>query len=148
MKTIRFRGRTPEPRCVTIGMQEDHNAESLRFVVPDNVDECCLLYLSTGSSGDVLWLENGVWTPDRTYMRRPARYQCYLERRRGDDMVWHSEPFELHVDRLPAIGEKIERANPTLLDQVTEQARGTGSSSPRAGCGRFYRSGEQGVGES
>ena len=123
MKTIRFRGRTPEPRCVTIGMQEDHNAESLRFVVPDNVDECCLLYLSTGSSGDVLWLENGVWTPDRTYMRRPARYQCYLERRRGDDMVWHSEPFELHVDRLPAIGEKIERANPTLLDQVTEQAQ-------------------------
>ena len=56
-------------------------------------------------------------------MRRPARYQCYLERRRGDDMVWHSEPFELHVDRLPAIGEKIERANPTLLDQVTEQAQ-------------------------
>lgn len=123
MKTIRFRGRTPEPRCVTIGMQEDHNAESLRFVVPDNVDECCLLYLSTGSSGDVLWLKNGVWTPDRTYMRRPARYQCYLERRRGDEMVWHSEPFELHVDRLPAIGEKIERANPTLLDQVTEQAQ-------------------------
>lgn len=123
MKTIRFRGRTPEPRCVTIGMQEDHNAESLRFVVPDNVDECCLLYLSTGSSGDVLWLENGVWTPERTYMRRPARYQCYLERRRGDEMVWHSEPFELHVDRLPAIGEKIARANPTLLDQVAEQAQ-------------------------
>lgn len=123
MKTIRFCGRTPEPRCVTLGMQEDHNAESLRFVVPDNVDECCLLYLSTGSSGDVLWLENGVWTPERTYMRRPARYQCYLERRRGDEMVWHSEPFELHVDRLPAIGEKIARANPTLLDQVTEQAQ-------------------------
>ncbi|MDY4519427.1 MAG: hypothetical protein SPE01_12460 [Candidatus Spyradocola sp.] len=123
MKTIRFRGRTPEPRCVTLGMQEDHNAESVRFVVPGNEDECCLLYLSTGNSGDVLWLENGVWTPERTYMRRPARYRCYLERRRGDEMVWHSEPFELHVDRLPAIGEKIARANPTLLDQVTEQAQ-------------------------
>lgn len=123
MKTIRFRGRTPEPRCVTLGMQEDHNAESVRFAVPDNEDECCLLYLSTGNSGDVLWLENGVWTPERTYMRRPARYQCYLERRRGDEMVWHSEPFELHVDRLPAIGEKIARANPTLLDQVAEQAQ-------------------------
>lgn len=123
MKTIRFRGRTPEPRCVTVGMQADHNAESVRFVVPERTEEYCLLYLSAGNAGDVVQLENGIWTPERSYMRRPARYQCYLERRRGSEMVWHSEPFELHVDRLPAIGEKIARAHPTLLDQVAEQAQ-------------------------
>ena len=53
MKTIRFRGRTPEPRCVTLGMQEDHNAESVRFVVPGNEHECGLLYLSTCHYGAV-----------------------------------------------------------------------------------------------
>ncbi|MGN1249165.1 MAG: hypothetical protein ACI4XW_03730 [Candidatus Spyradocola sp.] len=123
MKTICFQGRTPDPRCITVGMQGDHNAECVRFEVPLIGDEICLLYLSAGSTGDVVKLENGIWTPERTYMRRPARYQCYLERHRGSEMVWHSEPFELHVDRLPAIGDQIARVNPTLLDQTVEQVQ-------------------------
>lgn len=122
MKTIKFRGRTPEPRSITVGMESDHNAEDVRFAYAERDGEYALLYITAGNSSDVIHLNNGIWQPSRTHTQRPARYHAYIERRHGNDIVWHSEPFELIIDNLPAAADKIAKAHPTLLDQVAEKA--------------------------
>ena len=123
MKTIKFRGRTPEPRSITVGMESDHNAEDVRFAIPDIDGQYALLYITAGNHSDVIRLNQGVWTPSRTHTQTPVRYAGYIERRSGNDIVWHSEPFELVVDNLPAAAEKLRKAYPTLLDQVAEMAQ-------------------------
>lgn len=123
MKTIKFRGRTPEPRSITVGMENDHNAEDVRFAIPDIEGQYALLYITAGNHSDVIRLNCGVWTPSRTHTQTPERYAGYIERRSGNDIVWHSEPFELVVDNLPAAAEKLRKAYPTLLDQVAEKAQ-------------------------
>lgn len=122
MKTIKFRGRTPEPRSITVGMENDHNAEDVRFAIPDIEGQYALLYITAGNHSDVIRLNRGVWTPSRTHTQTPARYTGYIERRSGGDIVWHSEPFEMIVDRLPAIAEQLRRAYPTIIEQAADMA--------------------------
>ena len=123
MKTIQFNGRKPIPTTITVGMESDHNAETVRFAVTETPESYCLLYITAGSYSDVVQLNNGLWQPTRTQTQRPARYQGYIERRVGNDVVWHSEPFFVIVDVLPAAKKKLEKAYPTLLDQVAAEAQ-------------------------
>ena len=123
MKTIQFNGRKPIPTTITVGMESDHNAETVRFAVTETPESYCLLYITAGNYSDVVQLNNGLWQPTRTQTQRPARYQGYIERRVGNDVVWHSEPFFVIVDVLPAAKKKLEKAYPTLLDQVTAEAQ-------------------------
>lgn len=123
MKTIQFNGRKPIPTTITVGMESDHNAETVRFAVTETPESYCLLYITAGSYSDVVQLNNGLWQPTRTQTQRPARYQGYIERRVGNDVVWHSEPFYVIVDVLPAAKKKLEKAYPTLLDQVAAEAQ-------------------------
>lgn len=106
-----------------MGMENDHNAEDVRFAIPDIEGQYALLYITAGNHSDVIRLNKGVWTPSRTHTQTPARYAGYIERRSGNDIVWHSEPFELVVDNLPAAADKLRKAYPTLLDQVAEKAQ-------------------------
>lgn len=123
MKTIQFNGRKPIPATITVGMESDHNAETVRFAVTETPESYCLLYITAGSYSDVVQLNNSLWQPTRTQTQRPARYQGYIERRVGNDVVWHSEPFYVIVDVLPAAKKKLEKAYPTLLDQVAAEAQ-------------------------
>lgn len=123
MKTIQFNGRKPIPTTITVGMESDHNAETVRFAVTETPESYCLLYITAGNYSDVVQLNNGLWQPTRTQTQRPARYQGYIERRVGNDVVWHSEPFFVIVDVLPAAKKKLEKAYPTLLDQVAAEAQ-------------------------
>lgn len=120
MKTIKFRGRTPEPRSITVGMENDHNAEDVRFAIPDVEGQYALLYITAGNYSDVIRLNHGVWSPSRTHTQRPARYRAYIERHNGNDIVWHSEPFDMIVDNLPAAGEQLRKAYPTMVEQAAE----------------------------
>lgn len=123
MKTIQFNGRKPIPSTITVGMENDHNAETVRFSVAETTDSYCLLYITAGNYSDVVQLNHGLWQPTRTQTQRPARYQGYIEKRIGNDVVWHSEPFFVIVDVLPAAKKKLEKAYPTLLDQVAAEAQ-------------------------
>lgn len=123
MKTIKFNWRTPDPRVITVGMETDHNAEDVRFGVPLLEGEYMLLYITAGNYSDVIQLDHGVWHPSRTHTQRPARFEAYIERRKGHDIVWHSEPFAMIVDKLPPTKKKLEQAYPTLVEQVAEMVK-------------------------
>lgn len=118
MKTIKFNWRTPYPRVITVGMETDHNAEDVRFGVPMLEGEHMLLYITAGNYSDVIQLDHGVWHPSRTHTQRPARFEAYIERRKGDDIVWHSEPFAMIVDKLPPTKKKLEQAYPTAIEEA------------------------------
>lgn len=123
MITIRFSGREAIPARVKIGMKNDNSAEAIQFILPSIADaQTAYLYVTNAQSkSDVVTLADGVCVIDRAMTYAPGPMSCYVQIMAGEDVVWHSDAFELAVGDLPAAGEKIEEQYPGAIETGLRQ---------------------------
>ena len=123
MITIQFEGRAPSPYAARIGMENDHNAEELRFLLPelDREQSACLCAVLPDGRADVLSLEDGVCVIPRALTAQPGQIRAWVEISVGTEMIWHSEMMYFSVGDLPPAGELIEQQYPSALEEAMAQ---------------------------
>ena len=125
MITIRFSGRTPEPRNIEIGMENDQNAETLRFLLPqvaEGQSAWLLMILPDGAEPDAIRILDGMVTVPGSITEVPGRIRAWVEILGGDDIAWNSEIMTMDVGDLPAISEEVERSYPTAIQEALAAA--------------------------
>ncbi|MBR1585925.1 MAG: hypothetical protein IJ662_10325 [Clostridia bacterium] len=123
MIPIQLIGRDPKPYAVCIGMETDHNAESLSFDLPrlDERQTAVLNVTLPDGKSDVLPIVDGQCAVTRDITACPGTLRAWVEISVGAEVVWHSNLILLTVTGLPPIGEQVERQYPTALQRAVEQ---------------------------
>lgn len=124
MIDVKFIGRKAYPSRIPIGVMKDNEIEALRFSLPEIGEaQASFLYVRIDDEyADVARpLADGVYDVTSLLTQKGAEMDAFIEIRSGDKL-WHSEPFVLVVEELPAIGAQIEQQYPTALEQVLDEA--------------------------
>ncbi len=124
MIDVKFIGRKAYPSRIPIGVMKDNEIESLRFSLPEIGEaQASFLYVRIDDEyADVARpLADGVYDVTSLLTHKGAEMDAFIEIRSGD-RLWHSEPFVLVVEELPAIGQQIEKQYPTALEQALDEA--------------------------
>nr|DAH63193.1 MAG TPA: collagen triple helix repeat protein [Caudoviricetes sp.] len=124
MIDVKFIGRKAYPSRIPIGVMKDNEIEALRFSLPEIGEaQASFLYVRINDEyADVARpLSDGVYDVTSLLTQKGAEMDAFVEIRSGDKL-WHSEPFVLVVEELPAIGQQIEQQYPTALEQALDEA--------------------------
>lgn len=124
MIDVKFIGRKAYPSRIPIGVMKDNEIEALRFSLPEIGEaQASFLYVRINDEyADVARpLADGVYDITSLLTQKGAEMDAFIEIRSGDKL-WHSEPFVLVVEDLPAIGQQIEQQYPTALEQALDEA--------------------------
>lgn len=124
MIDVKFIGRKAYPSRIPIGVMKDNEIEALRFSLPEIGEaQVSFLYVRIDDEyADVARpLADGVYDVTSLLTQKGAEMDAFIEIRSGDKL-WHSEPFVLVVEELPAIGQQIEQQYPTALEQALDEA--------------------------
>lgn len=124
MIDVKFIGRKAYPSRIPIGVMKDNEIEALRFSLPEIGEaQASFLYVRIDDEyADVARpLSGGVYDVTSLLTQKGAEMDAFIEIRSGGKL-WHSEPFVLVVEDLPAIGQQIEKQYPTALEQALDEA--------------------------
>ena len=124
MIDVKFIGRKAYPSRIPIGVMKDNEIEALRFSLPEIGEaQASFLYVRIDDEyADVARpLSDGVYDITSLLTQKGAEMDAFIEIR-CDGKLWHSEPFVLVVEDLPAIGAQIEKQYPTALEQALDEA--------------------------
>ena len=124
MIDVKFIGRKAYPSRIPIGVMKDNEIEALRFSLPEIGEaQASFLYVRIDDEyADVASpLSDGVYDITSLLTQKGAEMDAFIEIR-CDGKLWHSEPFILVVEDLPAIGSQIEKQYPTALEQALDEA--------------------------
>lgn len=124
MIDVKFIGRKAYPSRIPIGVMKDNEIEALRFSLPEIGEaQASFLYVRIDDEyADVARpLSDGVYDITSLLTQKGAEMDAFIEIR-CDGKLWHSEPFILVVEDLPAIGAQIEKQYPTALEQALDEA--------------------------
>ena len=124
MIDVKFIGRKAYPSRIPIGVMKDNEIEALRFSLPEIGEaQASFLYVRIDDEyADVARpLSDGVYDITSLLTQKGAEMDAFIEIR-CDGKLWHSEPFVLVVEELPAIGQQIEKQYPTALEQALDEA--------------------------
>lgn len=124
MIDVKFIGRKAYPSRIPIGVMKDNEIEALRFSLPEiGETQASFLYVRIDDEyADVARpLSDGVYDITSLLTQKGAEMDAFIEIR-CDGKLWHSEPFILVVEDLPAIGAQIEKQYPTALEQALDEA--------------------------
>lgn len=124
MIDVKFIGRKAYPSRIPIGVMKDNEIEALRFSLPEIGEaQASFLYVRIDDEyADVARpLSDGVYDITSLLTQKGAEMDAFIEIR-CDGKLWHSEPFVLVVEELPAIGQQIEQQYPTALEQALDEA--------------------------
>lgn len=121
--TVRFKGWTPLPRAVVVGMERDNKVFTLRFEgLPAYSGGTAYLHIDFGSAGaDSIEIVDGLAEITRNITQHEGEQTAYVEIIANNDVVWHSDRMLIYVNPLPPVGEKIEQAYPTAFEQALAQ---------------------------
>ena len=124
---ITFCGRIPCPTLCTIGMQGEHNAETLTFaglpVIEDGV--ATLNVVLPNGTADVLAITDDAVTITRN-ITLPGPVTGWVTIQKGTEIVWKSERFVMRVGQLPDIDTPIEQQYPSVVEQAVEAIQEAG----------------------
>lgn len=124
MIDVKFIGRKAYPSRIPIGVMKDNEIEALRFSLPEIGEaQASFLYVRIDDEyADVARpISDGVYDVTSLLTQKGAEMDAFIEIR-CDGKLWHSEPFVLVVEDLPAIGAQIEKQYPTALEQALDEA--------------------------
>lgn len=121
--TVRFKGWTPSPRAVVVGMERDNKVFALRFEgLPAYSGGTAYLHIDFGSAGaDSIEIVDGLAEITRNITQYEGEKTAYVEIIANNDVVWHSDLMLIYVKPLPMVDEKIEQAYPTAFEQALAQ---------------------------
>lgn len=121
--TVRFKGWTPSPRALVVGMERDNKVFTLRFEgLPAYPGGTAYLHIDFGSAGaDSIEIVDGLAEITRNITQHEGEQTAYVEIIANNDVVWHSDRMLIYVNPLPPVGEKIEQAYPTAFEQALAQ---------------------------
>ena len=121
--TVRFKGWTPSPRAVVVGMERDNKVFTLRFEgLPVYHGGTTYLHIDLGSAGaDSIEIVNGLAEITRNITQYEDEKTAYVEIIANNDVVWHSDQMLIYVNPLPLVSGKIEQAYPTAFEQALAQ---------------------------
>lgn len=121
--TVRFKGWTPSPRAVVVGMERDNKVFTLRFEgLPAYSGGIAYLHIDFGSAGaDSIEIVDGLAEITRNITQHEGEKTAYVEIIANNDVVWHSDRMLIYVNPLPLVDGKIEQAYPTAFEQVLAQ---------------------------
>lgn len=121
--TVRFKGWTPLPRALVVGMERDNKVFTLRFEgLPTYPGGTAYLHIDFGSAGaDSIEIVDGLAEITRNITQHEGEQTAYVEIIANNDVVWHSDRMLIYVNPLPPVGEKIEQAYPTAFEQALAQ---------------------------
>jgi len=124
MITFRFSGRTPTPNTYKIGQENDQNAETLRFLLPQIADSqtAQLVMLLPDGTPEALNILGGLATVSTAMTEQPGRITAWVEIEGSGSTAWNSEVFYLEVGDLPPATEITERAYPTAIQDALDAA--------------------------
>lgn len=123
MIDVKFIGRKAYPSRIPIGVMKDNEIEALRFSLPEIGEaQASFLYVRIDDEyADVARpLSDGIYDITSLLTQKGAEMDAFIEIR-CDGKLWHSEPFMLVVEELPAIGQQIEQQYPTALEQALDE---------------------------
>lgn len=121
--TVRFKGWTPLPRAVVVGMERDNKVFTLRFEgLPVYPGGTAYLHIDFGSAGaDSIEIVDGLAEITRNITQHEGGKTAYVEIIANNDVVWHSDLMLIYVNPLPMVDKKIEQAYPTAFEQALAQ---------------------------
>lgn len=121
--TVRFKGWTPSPRAVVVGMERDNKVFTLRFEgLPTYSGGTAYLHIDFGSAGaDSIEIVDGLAEITRNITQHEGEKTAYVEIIANNDVVWHSDRMLIYVNPLPMVDKKIEQAYPTAFEQALAQ---------------------------
>nr|DAP24140.1 MAG TPA: nucleoid-associated protein [Caudoviricetes sp.] len=121
--TVRFKGWTPSPRAVVVGMERDNKVFTLRFEgLPAYPGGTAYLHIDFGSAGaDSIEIVDGLAEITRNITQHEGGKTAYVEIIANNDVVWHSDRMLIYVNPLPMVDKKIEQAYPTAFEQALAQ---------------------------
>lgn len=121
--TVRFKGWTPLPRAIVVGMERDNKVFTLRFEgLPAYSGGTAYLHIDFGSAGaDSIEIVDGLAEITRNITQHDGEKTAYVEIIANNDVVWHSDRMLIYVNPLPPVGEKIEQEYPTAFEQALAQ---------------------------
>lgn len=121
--TVRFKGWTPSPRAVVVGMERDNKVFALRFEgLPAYPGGTAYLHIDFGSAGaDSIEIVDGLAEITRNITQHEGGKTAYVEIIANNDVVWHSDLMLIYVNPLPMVDKKIEQAYPTAFEQALAQ---------------------------
>lgn len=120
MKTIRFSGRRPSPEQITIGMETDSNAETLRFLLPEIAEGqiATLQMILPDGTADALEIINGQTLIPARIMEIAGTARAWVEILAGNVMAWHSAIIYMGIGGLPEISDRTEQQYPTAFQDA------------------------------
>lgn len=121
--TVRFKGWTPSPRAVVVGMERDNKVFTLRLEgLPVYPGGTAYLHIDLGSAGaDSIEIVDGLAEIRRNITQYEGEKTAYVEIIAKNDVVWHSDQMLIYVKPLPLVDKKIEQAYPTAFEQALAQ---------------------------
>lgn len=121
--TVRFKGWTPSPRALVVGMERDNKVFTLRFEgLPAYPGGTAYLHIDFGSAGaDSIEIVDGLAEITRNITQYEGEKTAYVEIIANNDVVWHSDQMLIYVNPLPLVDGKIEQAYPTAFEQALAQ---------------------------
>lgn len=121
--TVRFKGWTPSPRAVVVGMERDNKVFTLRLEgLPVYPGGTAYLHIDLGSAGaDSIEIVDGLAEIKRNITQYEGGKNAYVEIIAKNDVVWHSDRMLIYVNPLPLVSGKIEQAYPTAFEQALAQ---------------------------
>ena len=109
MTTVIFEGRDPKPHSFSVGMQGEHNAETIAFEGLPEYGTPALNVILPDGTGDVLNITGGHVTLTRNHTPEGGTLTAWITEVNGNDLVWKSEKFYMSVGTLPEIEDPVEQ---------------------------------------
>lgn len=119
-KTVTLSDRRVNAASIKIGNEGDNSAERIKFVLPARLASASVfLFLSIDNHSDVVKLDDErTFIPERKHTQYAGKWTAYLQAVADEDVVWHSDTFQLVIGNLPPAGEQIEQAYPTAIEEA------------------------------
>ena len=118
MTTIVFEGRTPTPHTIAVGMQGEHNAETIALEGLPEYGTPALNVVLPDGTGDVLSITDGTVTLTRNHTPEGGTLTAWVTEVNGDDLVWKSEKFYMSIGSLPEIEGPVEQRYPDFVEEA------------------------------
>lgn len=117
MTTITFEGRSPKPHTIAIGMQGEHNAETIRLEGLPEFGTAVLNVVLPDGTGDLMTITDGTVTFTRNQTQK-GTMTAWVTVQDGTDIVWKSEKMYLAVGELPEIDGPVEQRYPGYVEDT------------------------------
>ena len=117
MNTIKFNGRTPNPRNMAVGMDGEHNAETIALEGLPEFGTPSLNVMLPDGTADIMTISEGHVTFTRN-QTKGGMLTAWVTVQDGTDVVWKSEKFYLSVGELPDIEDAVEETYPSFIEDV------------------------------